>query len=70
MHFVVAYDIVEDHRRDKVMNTLKNECICIPSATHASFALKASAVKANGRRTTYEHGWRKNLTTPRRFPYN
>ncbi|MGA8025516.1 MAG: CRISPR-associated endonuclease Cas2 [Bryobacteraceae bacterium] len=24
MHFVVAYDIVEDRRRNKVMNTLKN----------------------------------------------
>lgn len=24
MHFVVAYDIVEDRRRTKVMNTLKN----------------------------------------------
>ena len=24
MHFVVAYDIVKDRRREKVMNTLKN----------------------------------------------
>jgi CRISPR-associated protein Cas2 len=24
MQFVVAYDIVQDHRRQKVMNTLKN----------------------------------------------
>jgi CRISPR-associated protein Cas2 len=24
MHFVVAYDIVQDRRRTKVMNTLKN----------------------------------------------
>jgi CRISPR-associated protein Cas2 len=24
MHFVVAYDIVKDRRRNKVMNTLKN----------------------------------------------
>jgi CRISPR-associated protein Cas2 len=24
MHFVVAYDIVQDRRRNKVMNTLKN----------------------------------------------
>jgi CRISPR-associated protein Cas2 len=24
MHFVIAYDIVKDSRRDKVMNTLKN----------------------------------------------
>lgn len=24
MHFVVAYDIVQDRRREKVMNTVKN----------------------------------------------
>jgi CRISPR-associated protein Cas2 len=24
MHFVVAYDIVQDRRREKVMNTIKN----------------------------------------------
>lgn len=24
MHFVVAYDVVKDRRREKVMNTLKN----------------------------------------------
>ena len=24
MHFVVAYDIVQDRRRERVMNTLKN----------------------------------------------
>jgi len=24
MHFVVAYDIIKDRRREKVMNTLKN----------------------------------------------